>query len=71
MPVFPGSQYRLGTWDNPVNLSDVPTKVSHAATGPESTEPIDEVAMLGHFSDALSKMAVSLLDLEDSYFKAL
>ena len=27
--------------------------------------------MLGHFSDALSEMAASLLDLEDSYFKAL
>ena len=27
--------------------------------------------MLGHFSDALSEMATSLLDLEDSYFKAL
>ena len=27
--------------------------------------------MLGHFSDALSEMAVSLLDLGDGYFKAL
>ena len=27
--------------------------------------------MLGHFSDALSEMAKSLMDLEDGYFKAL
>ena len=57
---FPGSQYRLGTCDNPVNLSDAPTEASHTATRPESTEPIDEVAMLGHFSNALSEMATSL-----------
>ena len=68
---FPGSQYGLGTRDNPVNLSDAPTKASHTATRPESMEPIDEAAMLGHFSDALSEMAASLLDFEDSYFKAL
>ena len=68
---FPGSQYGLGTRDNPVNLSDAPTEVSHTATHPEGTEPIDEAAMLGHFSDALSEMAASLLDLEDGYFKAL
>ena len=70
-PEFPGSQYGLGTCDNPVNLSDAPTEASHTATHPESVEPIDEVAMLGHFSDALSEKAASLLDLEDSYFKAL
>ena len=68
---FPGSQHGLGTRDNPVNLSDTPTEASHTATRPEDAEPIDEVVMLGHFSDALSKMATSLLDLEDSYFKAL
>ena len=27
--------------------------------------------MLGHFSNALSEMATSLMDLEDGYFKAL
>ena len=68
---FPGSQYRLGTHNNPINLSDTPTEASHTATCPESTEPIDEAAMLGHFSNAISEMATSLLDLEDSYFKAL
>ena len=68
---FPGTQYGLGTWDNPINLSDVPTKASNTAMHPEGMEPIDESAMLGHFSDALSEMAESLMDLEDSYFKAL
>ena len=38
---------------------------------PEGVEPIDEAAMLGHFNDALSEMAESLMDLEDGYFKAL
>ena len=38
---------------------------------PEGAEPIDEAAMLGHFSKALSEMAASLMDLEDGYFKAL
>ena len=54
-----------------MNLSDALTEASHTATRPEGVEPIDEVAMLGHFSDALSEMAASLLDLEDGYFKAL
>ena len=34
-------------------------------------EPIDEVAMLSHFTDTLSEMAESLMDLEDGYFEAL
>ena len=38
---------------------------------PEGTEPVDEAVMLGHFSNTLSEMATSLMDLEDGYFKAL
>ena len=68
---FPGGPYGAGTRENPVNLSDTPTKASHTATHPEGAEPNDEVAMLGHFNDALSEMAESLMDLEDGYFKAL
>ena len=68
---FPGGPYGAGTRENPVNLNDAPTKASHTATHPEGAEPVDEVAMLGHFSDALSEMAESLMDLEDGYFKAL
>ena len=38
---------------------------------PEGAKPVDEAAMLGHFSDALSEIAASLMDLEDGYFRAL
>ena len=68
---FPGAQHGLGTRENPVNLSDTPTEASHTRTHPESAESLDEPKLLGHFSDALSEMAESLMDLEDSYFKAL
>ena len=68
---FPGGSYGAGTRENPVNLSDATTEASQTATHPEGAEPIDEVAMLGHFSNALSEMAASLMDLEDGYFKAL
>ena len=68
---FPSGPYGAGTRENPVNLSDANTEASQTATHPEGMEPIDEVAMLGHLSDALSEMATSLMDLEDGYFKAL
>ena len=68
---FPCGPYGPGTRENPINLSDTPTKASHTATHPEGVEPIDEAAMLSHFSNALSEMAKSLMDLEDGYFKAL
>ena len=68
---FPGGPYGPGTGENPVNLSDAPTEASQTATCPEGVEPINEAAMLGHFSEALSEMAESLMDLEDGYFKAL
>ena len=48
-----------------------PPEASQTATCPEGAEPINEAAILGHFSDALSEMATSLMDLEDGYFKAL
>ena len=38
---------------------------------PEGAEPINEAAMLSHFSDALGEMAENLMDLEDGYLKAL
>ena len=68
---FPGGPYGVGTRQNPVNLSDAPTEALHTAMCPEGTEPVNEVEMLGHFSDTLSEMAESLMDLEDGYFKAL
>ena len=66
---FPSTQ--LGTRDNPVNLSDVPTEASQTGACPESADSVDESKILGHFSDALSEMAKSLMDLEDGYFEAL
>ena len=68
---FPSGQYGAGTRENPVYLSDTTTEALQTATHPEGAEPIDEAAMLGHFSDVLSEMAASLMDLEDGYFKAL
>ena len=68
---FPGTQHGLGNHENPANLSDAPTKASHTRTRPESTDSVDESKILGHFSNALSEMAESLMDLEDGYFKAL
>ena len=68
---FPSGPYGAGTRENPVNLSDASTEASQTVTHPEGTEAINEAAMLGHFSDALSEMAGSLMDLEDGYFKAL
>ena len=68
---FPSAQHGLGTHENPVKLSDTPTEASHTGTYPESAESLDEPKLLGHFSDALSEMAESLMDLEDGYFKAL
>ena len=65
---FPSGPYGAGTRENPVNLSDTTTEASQTAMCPEGTEPVDEAAMLGHFSDALSEMAASLMDLEDGYF---
>ena len=52
-------------------MSDATTEASQTAMCPEGVEPIDEVVMLGHFSNTLSEMAESLMDLEDGYFKAL
>ena len=68
---FPGTLHGLGTHENPVNLSDTSTEALHTGTCPESTDSIDESKILGHFSDSVSEMAESLMDLEDGYFKAL
>ena len=68
---FPSGPYGAGTRENPVNLSDATTEASQTAMRPEGVEPVNEAVMLGHFSNALSEMAESLMDLEDGYFKAL
>ena len=68
---FPSAQFGTGTRENPVNLSDAPTEALNMGTCPQGADPDDESTMLGHFSDALSEMADSIMDLEDGYFKAL
>ena len=68
---FPSGPFGAGIQENPVNLSDATTEASQTAMCPEGVEPFDEVAMLGHFSNALSETAASLMDLEDGYFKPL
>ena len=64
----PSAQYGLGTHKNPVNLSNAPNEVSNTGTCPEGTDTVDESKILGHFSDTLSEMAESILDLEEGYF---
>ena len=64
----PSAQYGLGTHENPVNLSDAPTEVSNTGTCPEGMDTVDESKILGHFSNTLSEMAESILDLEEGYF---
>ena len=67
---FPSAQ-ESSTSENPVNLSDALTKASNTGARPQGTVPDDESKILCHFSDTLGKMAQSIMDLEDGYFKAL
>ena len=68
---FPSTQYGTGICENPINLSNALTEASNTGTHPQGVDPDDESKMLGPFSDALGEMADSIMDLEDSYFKAL
>ena len=67
---FP-SAHPLSTADNPVNLSNALTKASNTGACPQTADFGDESKILGHFSDALSKMVQSIADLEDGYFSTL
>ena len=67
---FPSAQ-GSGTADNPVNLSDAPTKASNVGACPEVVNADDESKILGHFSNALNEMAQCIVELEDGYFMAL
>ena len=50
----------------------MPTDASASGSCPQKDDDFDdETKLLGHFSDALREMAVSIVDLEDGYFKAL
>ena len=68
---FPGGQTAGSSWENPVHLSDA-TDASVLGSRPmKDAEMEDEAIILGHFSNALSEMAASIVGLENGYFKAL
>ena len=68
---FPSEPRPSASLDNPVNLCDA-TDASASGSCPRKDYDFDDEAkLLGHFSDALCKMATSIVDLEDGYFRAL
>ena len=68
---FPSFQLAGSSRDNPVHLSDATDALASGSCPMKDTETEDEAAVLSHFSNALSKMAASIMDLENGYFKAL
>ena len=68
---FPGAQPPGTSRKNPVHLSDA-TEASVSGSRPlKDVEMEDEAKILGHFSNTLTEMASSIVDLEDGYFKAI
>ena len=68
---FPGGQLAGSSRDNPIHLSDATDASASGSHPAKDADMEDEAAILGHFSDALRKMANSIVGLEDRYFKAL
>ena len=68
---FPSFGLAGSSHDNPVHLSDATDASALGSHPTKDTEMEDDAAVLSHFSDALSEMAASIMDLEDGYFKAL
>ena len=68
---FPSFGLAGSSCDNPIHLSDVTDALALGSHPMKDTEMEDEAAVLSHFSDALSEMAASIMDLENGYFKAL
>ena len=68
---FPSDQRPGASRENPVHLSDA-TDASASCSRPKKDDDFgDEAKLLGHYSEALRKMAASIVGLEDGYFKAL
>ena len=67
------SSFRLAgsSHDNPIHLSDTTDASASGSRPTKDTETEDEATVLSHFSNALSEMAASIMDLENGYFKAL
>ena len=68
---FPSFRLAGPLHDNPVHPSDATDALASGSHPTKDTEMEDEAAVLSHFSDALSEMAASIVDLENGYFKAL
>ena len=68
---FSGGQTAGSSHENPVHLSDAIDASVSGLCPMKDVETEDEAVVLGHFSDALHKMATSIKGLEDGYFKAL
>ena len=68
---FPSFQLAGSSHDNPVHLSDATDASASGSRPTKDTEMEDEATVLSHFSDTLSEMAASIMDLENGYFKAL
>ena len=68
---FPSFGLAGSSCDNPIHLSDVTDASASGSHPTKDMETEDEAVVLSHFSDALSEMAASIMDLESGYFKAL
>ena len=68
---FPSFGLAGSSRDNPVHLSDATDASASGSRPMKDMETEDEAAILSHFSDTLSEMAASIMDLENGYFKAL
>ena len=55
----------VGSADNPVNLSDVPTNASTPGGHPEDLGIEDKAKILSHYSDSLDEIAQCIANLED------
>ena len=68
---FPSFRLAGSSRDNHVHLSDATDASASGSRPMKDTEMEDEAMVISHFSDALSEMAASIMDLENGYFKAL
>ena len=68
---FPSFRLAGSSRDNPVHLSDATDASASGSCPTKDMEMEDKAVVLSHFSDALSEMAASIMDLENGYFKAL
>ena len=68
---FPSFGLAGSSCDNPVHLSDATDASASGSHPTKDMQMEDKAVVLSHFSDTLSEMAASIMDLESGYFKAL